>query len=877
MDSSLYTPDLAPVDEINRRSDFIVNYLNNCFTNPKSFTIRENVECQKFIENTCWFQFIKVPVSLLAIDDFEGILRSNILDAECEQNKIKYVGLAKSLSLSKSTPSQPPKDSIGYVISKTILTYLNGSEFLLYQLVSVIHLFTNNVARDLSSIDPSSPELLRKYLFHYERYLTTLNNIIFPNFRRCSIDISLNYKPRVNHVEVQCNYAWFTNVITPYSAILSNIVCSLLNDIRSTEGNSTKVSPCEYFSKSILSSLYLDSPQFINDAYTKLYGSILEEQSRTYYSKYLSALSMESSDDCDFVTRLAHFVRADIKRLQKVYQDIDLKKGQCNIIKHLAHELKTHYMHRLDAALEKICTSSDLTLVKYIFFFFSWSNEIDRALSIYEKSLQNHFHDVFTEGYARIADRSDDVKVVTFTLMNLYFHRTLEQLTNRLSAISKSILLSCKNITMHCLNKFIPSTDSSPSITAAKYLSSALNHLIRFAYTFPNYTPDSPIDVAISILDTLVKPKLLLIFGKTLLSDIDIHIYQDPAQWLPEIARDTSLLSSCLCDFDMFKGLFLKTMTRRLLSPTTTPAFSLDESLITVWKQVIKDRSCIATIANDLTRRMSNMITDIAKSTEFTNQFRHLVKDSPLNAKILQSNIWPITSTHFTSPIIFHPQEEHFLTTFETYYKAQYPGRKLIWQHGLSSVQLRASFHTDSKGIKEYTFTCTPFQLAVLKYCERIPPGEPIFADSIAAATSLNDNELYKIIQSLVTTKLFLPNPSDSSNKSFLFNDNYANKLTSIKLSSALPKEATSSESQESQATLKSIEQDRICILNCTMVKIMKSKRTLSFANLVDETIRATLSFKPDPATIKTVIDSLIEKEYIKRSDTDTSIFEYLA
>ncbi|KAF9259154.1 winged helix DNA-binding domain-containing protein [Marasmius fiardii PR-910] len=62
------------------------------------------------------------------------------------------------------------------------------------------------------------------------------------------------------------------------------------------------------------------------------------------------------------------------------------------------------------------------------------------------------------------------------------------------------------------------------------------------------------------------------------------------------------------------------------------------------------------------------------------------------------------------------------------------------------------------------------------------------------------------------------------------------------------------------------------------MVRIMKAKKEMAFELLVTETIDAVKKhFAPQVPMIKKRIDSLVEEEYLERSDTDRNVFRYLA
>jgi hypothetical protein len=60
------------------------------------------------------------------------------------------------------------------------------------------------------------------------------------------------------------------------------------------------------------------------------------------------------------------------------------------------------------------------------------------------------------------------------------------------------------------------------------------------------------------------------------------------------------------------------------------------------------------------------------------------------------------------------------------------------------------------------------------------------------------------------------------------------------------------------------------------VMKIMKNRKTLSHNDLMGELLTKA-NFPLDTALVKQRIESLIEKDYIKRNAQDATIYEYLA
>ena len=72
------------------------------------------------------------------------------------------------------------------------------------------------------------------------------------------------------------------------------------------------------------------------------------------------------------------------------------------------------------------------------------------------------------------------------------------------------------------------------------------------------------------------------------------------------------------------------------------------------------------------------------------------------------------------------------------------------------------------------------------------------------------------------------------------------------------------------------IDRDRQEILEALIVRIMKARKTLQLNALTEEIVRQVTLFQVQPQLIKERIESLIEREYLKRDETDRNLFVYL-
>jgi cullin 3 len=62
---------------------------------------------------------------------------------------------------------------------------------------------------------------------------------------------------------------------------------------------------------------------------------------------------------------------------------------------------------------------------------------------------------------------------------------------------------------------------------------------------------------------------------------------------------------------------------------------------------------------------------------------------------------------------------------------------------------------------------------------------------------------------------------------------------------------------------------EREFLIDAAIIRIMKSRRVLDYNGIQTETKKLITMFVPDPLMIKRRIESLCEREYMKRDETD--------
>ncbi|KAI1638853.1 Cullin [Biscogniauxia mediterranea] len=241
-----------------------------------------------------------------------------------------------------------------------------------------------------------------------------------------------------------------------------------------------------------------------------------------------------------------------------------------------------------------------------------------------------------------------------------------------------------------------------------------------------------------------------------------------------------------------------------------------------------------------------------------------------LSVTVLSAAAWP---TYPDTQLILPDEVASQLEHFDAYYVNKHTGRRLTWKHSLAHCVVKARFN---KGPKELLVSA--YQAVVLTLFNQIDgkPDEFLAYQQIAEHSGLSGPDLDRTLQSLACGKVRVltkhpkgrdvkPTDTFTVNKAFV-DPKYRVKINQIQLKET---------KEENQETHKRVAQDRQFETQAAIVRIMKSRKTMTHANLVAEVINQTKKRGAvDTAEIKKNIEKLIEKDYLER---DGGSYTYLA
>mmetsp|Transcript_37825 Transcript_37825/g.76981 ORF Transcript_37825/g.76981 Transcript_37825/m.76981 type:complete len:538 (-) Transcript_37825:251-1864(-) len=348
---------------------------------------------------------------------------------------------------------------------------------------------------------------------------------------------------------------------------------------------------------------------------------------------------------------------------------------------------------------------------------------------------------------------------------------------------------------------------------------------------------------------------------------------------------------------DVFEAFYKRDLAKRLL---LNKSVSLDAERALVSK--LK-----AECGGGYTAKMEGMFKDVELSRDaFTNYAAHLhglsdverakVGSVEMDVQVLTTGYWPVYLSTLTLPpaLVAHKQR------FETYYAAKYQGRRVSWQHALGNCIVRAKFPKISAPRDLVVSLCQALVLLCFNLDEDEPESDSqgLTILDVMTKSGLDDRgEAERVLQSLslgsdgtrVLLKLDRDGPpgeaavaspkkprktrrSVSNHDIFKFNKSFTSNQRRIRITNVQMKET----SEERSKTHEAVSRDRLYLIDATVVRIMKARKTLDHRALMGETM-AQLKFPASSADIKKRIESLIEREYMERAEGDRSRYNYLA
>jgi cullin 1 len=210
------------------------------------------------------------------------------------------------------------------------------------------------------------------------------------------------------------------------------------------------------------------------------------------------------------------------------------------------------------------------------------------------------------------------------------------------------------------------------------------------------------------------------------------------------------------------------------------------------------------------------------------------------------------------------------IEAFKAFYNTKTSNRKLRWMHGHGVVTVCGNFNKH-----KIDLMVSDVQAAILLLFNEF---EELSIEEMIKHTKLTPDNMKQQLRSLASGKykILVKSPADGYKPNHMIKPNKA--FTSQQRRIRLPTAATKVTTKERKVAQSAVTEDRRHAIEASIVRIMKSRKTLTHQQLVAEVSQQLMHFfQPDPRQIKKRIEDLIARDYLERDQQQINVYHYLA
>ncbi|CAK8531750.1 unnamed protein product [Lathyrus sativus] len=320
-------------------------------------------------------------------------------------------------------------------------------------------------------------------------------------------------------------------------------------------------------------------------------------------------------------------------------------------------------------------------------------------------------------------------------------------------------------------------------------------------------------------------------------------------------------LLAYISDKDLFAEFYRKKLARRLLFDKSAND-DHERSILTKLKQ-----QC----GGQFTSKMEGMVTDLTLAKENQTSFEEYLSNNPnidpgidLTVTVLTTGFWP---SYKSFDLNLPAEMVRCVEVFKEFYQTKTKHRKLTWIYSLGTCNVSGKFEPKTMELVVTTYQASA--LLLFNSSDRLSYSE------IMTQLNLTDDDVVRLLHSLSCAKykILTKEPSTktiSPTDHFEFNSKFTDKMRRIKI--PLPPV------DEKKKVIEDVDKDRRYAIDASIVRIMKSRKVLSYQQLVMECVEQLgRMFKPDVKAIKKRIEDLISRDYLERDKDNANLFKYLA
>lgn len=286
-----------------------------------------------------------------------------------------------------------------------------------------------------------------------------------------------------------------------------------------------------------------------------------------------------------------------------------------------------------------------------------------------------------------------------------------------------------------------------------------------------------------------------------------------------------------------------------------------------------------------------------------------------LFCRVLTTGFWPTQTLLPKSNLPTNARNA--FDTFKKFYLSKHSGRQLTLQPSLGSADLNAIFYniSSSSGSRQISKLTSSSSTSVIndpndennendqtiitqqqhrKHILQVSTYQMIVLmlfsakekwtfEEIKQETDIPDKDLTRAIQSLAmakpTQRILIKEPKQKEilpSDCFIVNDQFSSKLIRVKINTVSAAKSGETDPERQETRVK-VDDDRKHEIEAAIVRIMKARKKMQHNLLVSEVTNQLKSrFLPSPVVIKKRIESLIEREYLARTNQDMWVYSFI-
>ena len=243
----------------------------------------------------------------------------------------------------------------------------------------------------------------------------------------------------------------------------------------------------------------------------------------------------------------------------------------------------------------------------------------------------------------------------------------------------------------------------------------------------------------------------------------------------------------------------------------------------------------------------SDLKFDSSSGSDLTSKLKlSSVLKIDFNPIILTTGNWPITFQASQEYDLYIPKELSFyVDNFTTFYMKHHTNTKLSWLFNLSKGYLN-TFCFD----KRYIFQVSTVQMLILLKFNNmleIPINSLISQFQNISSNIITDNIELLVKMKILKKEIIISSETSSQVVFIKLNTGYKYKKLHVKIDIPIK----SNQISDNTSTLKMIEEDRLMLVQSTIVRIMKTHNQISHNDLIVAVIKVSSAFQPKIPLIK--------------------------